>query len=178
MTREEGHGLIERYIRITPYIQMKIDTFVEQNFEDYFIIGVHYRGTDKDTEAPRVSYEDVFLEISKALNKIEEHEYKIFVATDEQAFRYLFPEQFPLQVIYTDSIRSVNGEPVHMSQGNNYQKGEDAVIDCLLLSKCNFLIRTSSNLSYCSCFFNPTLPFILLNPGVHDKKPEPEQVVF
>ena len=47
---------------------------------------------------------------------------------------------------------------------NNYQKGLDAVIDCLLLSRTQFLIRTASNLSLCAAMFNSRVPDLLLNP--------------
>lgn len=60
--------------------------------------------------------------------------------------------------------RSSNGEPgVHFINKNNYSLGEEALIDACLLSKCDLLIRTSSNLSLWSTYFNPSLPTILLN---------------
>ena len=46
-----------------------------------------------------------------------------------------------------------------------FQKGEDAVLDCLLLSRCQVLIRTASNLSQCSALINPDVPEIALNRG-------------
>ena len=40
---------------------------------------------------------------------------------------------------------------------------ENALIDCILLSKTDLLIRTSSNFSLASTFFNPKLPVIELS---------------
>lgn len=38
-----------------------------------------------------------------------------------------------------------------------------AVIDCVLLSRADVLIRPTSNLSICSGFFNPKVPEIIMN---------------
>ena len=59
--------------------------------------------------------------------------------------------------------RSVDGTPIDVIQGDNWNKGRDAVLDCLLLSRCDVLVRTASNLGLCAAFFNPRLPVVLLN---------------
>ena len=64
-----------------------------------------------------------------------------------------------------DGRRSIDGRPIDVENADgNYQKGLDAVVDCLLLSRAHTLIRTASNLSLCSTLFNPSLPDRLLNP--------------
>ncbi len=160
MSREEAHRLIEKYIVVKKPLQKKIEAFIKNHFQDSFIIGIHYRGTDKISEAPRISYEKVFKEIEKAIKGHDS--YKLFVATDEQAFLDAISVRYKGKVIFIEAIRSTNGKAIHSSQKNGYQKGEEAVLDCVLLSKTNLLLRTASCLSACSTFFNPTLPVILL----------------
>lgn len=161
--RKKGYELIQKYIKVKPHIQYKVEDFVQNEFGSSFIIGIHYRGTDKSTEAPRVPYEKVYEAISEVMNEIP-NDCKIFVATDEQAFLEDICQMYPGMVIFTPSYRSENGKPVHLDKLlNNYIKGEDAVIDCLLLSRCHFLIRTVSYLSAVSAFFNPDVPVITLN---------------
>lgn len=171
---ERCHELIQKYIHVKPQIKNKVSEFVDNHFKSAFIIGVHYRGTDKMIlEAPRLSYDAILLEINKLIRTLdlEKKGYKIFLATDEEAFLDYMKVNFPKSLIYTDSFRSLDTtHPIHNSIGNKYQKGEDAVIDCLLLSKCNFLLRTTSNLSLCATYFNPNLPVIMLNLGKFDKK--------
>lgn len=157
---EEAHGLIQKYIRIKPPIQAKIDAFEKDHFAGHFVVGIHFRGTDKSTEARRVCYEEVYREIEKF-----SAEAILFVATDEQPFLDEIKKRYPGRVCYADAIRSSNDVPVHSTRKNGYLKGEQAVIDCLLLSRTDFLIRTNSNLSLCSTYFNPELPSILLNPN-------------
>src|SRR5579872_1851366 len=57
--RQTMFGMIQKYFHIKPHILDKINTFDKENFKDYFVISVHYRGTDKIIEAPRLPYEKV-----------------------------------------------------------------------------------------------------------------------
>ena len=50
-----------------------------------------------------------------------------------------------------------------MLQGNYYTKGEDVLIDCLLLSKCDFLLKCTSAVGEYALYFNPQLRCIDLN---------------
>lgn len=163
LSKGRAHHLIEKYIRVKPYIQDKVNRFVEEHFKDYYIVGVHYRGTDKSSEAPRVSYEKVSDEVCQQLIIRRAYNYKIYVATDELAFLDFMIDRFGRDVIYIDAIRSSDLTPVHLSKTSPWRAGEDALLDCLLLSRTHLLIRTSSNLSSVSYKINPSLPVISLS---------------
>lgn len=169
LSKERVHELIKKYIRLQPHIQKKIDQFIHEHFEGHRVIGVHYRGTDKFSEAPVVRYDVVIALIKEELEK--DPEAKIFVATDEQRFLQAMHRNFPGKILALDALRSQSGFPVHYaSHGGayNYKKGEDAVIDCILLSRCSKLYRTSSNLSSASTRFNPSLDVVVLSKGAHE----------
>lgn len=155
--------LIERYVRVKPHIQHKIDAFVGAHFAGFRVIGVHYRGTDKWTEAPRVPYAEVYAAVRTAIGTVGMDNFRLFVASDEQRFVDCMRSAFPGRVISWETRRSVDGSPIHYGMENIYKEGEDVVIDCLLLSRCHQLIRTSSDLSLCSTYFNPRIPVVLLN---------------
>ncbi len=72
-------------------------------------------------------------------------------------------QKFGGAVITYSTCRSNDMAPLHLKLSNNYLHGEEAFIDCLLLSKGDVLIRTSSNLSLWSTYFNPIMPVIALN---------------
>jgi hypothetical protein len=163
LSRERGAELIELYIRPKPRVRDKIESYIREHFQDAFVIGVHYRGTDKHREAPVVPYSRVRAAVLDVINTEKPTRYKLFLATDEQAFLDYMLAEFPGVVTFRTMFRSVDGKPTHWRDIGNHGKGEDAVIDCLLLSRCQFLIRTASNLSVCSTLFNSTLPQILLN---------------
>lgn len=65
---------------------------------------------------------------------------KIFFATDCQQTLKKFKKIYKNRIIYTDSTRSTNASPVHLSHGNGRLKGEQFLIDMYLLSKCNYFI--------------------------------------
>jgi len=163
ISRRRGFELIDRYIRPNARIRALVETFVREHFAGRTMIGIHYRGTDKHEDAPRVSYETVREAVLDAIAGAHPARCEIFLATDEQAFLDYMRAQFPGRVHCLDMVRSVDGGPIDVIPGNNFKKGTDAVLDCLLLSRCDFLIRTASNLSLCSILFNPHLPEISLN---------------
>lgn len=164
MSRERAHELIQKYIHVRPHIMKQIDDFCSQNFENKFIIGVHYRGTDKLTEASPISRTDIVARINESLSEYHNKSVKIFVATDDASFCSFIKEQFPSLIVMRDALRSDNDMGVHTrSDLDPYQKGEDAIIDCLLLSRCNVLIKMASNLSDSSLCFNPEISVVRLN---------------
>lgn len=168
MSREEGNYFINKYIKLKPHIQKKVDDFVSEYFTGYYIIGVHYRGTDKISEAPRVRYEEVMLEINRVVQSLNDKKYKIFIATDEQAF-IEFCEMYFNNIVYQDIFRSDGNQPIFLIHKDPYVSGEQCLLDCLLLSRANILIRCSSNLSNISGRFNPIMPIVTLNKSVFEK---------
>lgn len=164
LSRKQVNNLIKKYIHIKAFLAKKVETFIEHNFKKSYVIGVHYRGTDKSCEAPRVSYEQAFQAITEQIKVASRNNYKIFAATDEENFLQALRAAFPNKVISLNSYRSLdNLHPVHMSSHSPFAKGEEALMDVLLLSRCHVLIRTSSNLSLWASYFNPTIPEIMLN---------------
>jgi len=89
---------------------------------------------------------------------------KFFIATDEQGFIEAAFARYGYDIIYCEQIRSTTKEAPHnMKEIPNYIKGKNALFDCILLSKCRSLIRTTSNLSYASVLFNPSIEVINVN---------------
>lgn len=162
--REEAHRLINKYIRFRPHIQKKITLFMQDHFHGNYIIGIHYRGTD-NKESEFVPFEQVAYRVKKKIQTLRLRNYKIFLATDEQRFLEYMIDEFGDHLCYLkDAFRGVTDVGIHQDPNlNKYKAGEDAVLDCILLSRCDLLFRTASNLSLWSTFFNPDLPVIELS---------------
>ena len=164
LPRIRTHELIEKYVKLKPHIQEKISNFCTTFFKENFILGVHYRGTDKVAEAPELTYDAVSRNIQSTLDHIEYEDVKVFIATDDENFLNFIKGKFPGKIIASNAMRSLDGNPVHQFETQkNYLKGEGAILDCMLLSNCHLLIKMASNLSDVSVEFNPNLPFIQLN---------------
>jgi hypothetical protein len=168
LSRERGHELIKKYVKLNKKIESKLNAFVKEHFAKHYVIGIHYRGTDKSGETGRkVSYEEVEAAIRKVESRLspqKRRNIKIFIATDEQAFIEYIRSRFSCPICFIEAERASGDLPTHWYSyvGNNYKKGEDALMDCLLLSRTHFLIRTVSNLSFMSERFTLRLPVICL----------------
>jgi hypothetical protein len=175
LSRWQVFEIIQKYIKPREEIQKVIDQFAHENFSGHHIISVHYRGTDKYLEAPQVSFEQISDAITNYVTQNQLENYRIFVASDEQKFIDRMEQEFPNLIICYPSKRSVDAKPIHYGNSTNtkHQTGEDALIDCILLSHGDYLIRTCSNLSLWSTYFNPSIPVQVLNQR-HYKKNEPK----
>jgi hypothetical protein len=160
MKRERAHELIEHYICVRKEFLEEVEAFYHEYLEGSFIIGVHYRGSDKWLEAIHVSYEET---LSKIENEIAvQEDCKIFVATDDPSFLEEIKKHFGEKVYYIDAQR-LKDKPVHYYSKERFLNGKEALLDCLLLAKSDVLIRTNSNLSAVSAYFNPQMRVINLN---------------
>jgi hypothetical protein len=142
-------------IGIKPEFLNKVEDFL-QNENRLNLCGVHFRGTDKmagdGQEAAKVGYDFVANQLDDLNTK-----YRFFVATDEQQFLEYVMDRFPGRVLYRAAFRSADARSIH-SGVNGYsmcKAGEEALLDCLILSKCGLLMRTDSNLSFACRFFSP-----------------------
>ena len=120
-----------------------------------------------------MAYRDVVDSVNKIIATLpSQADYKIFIATDEYKFLHFMMYRFHKKVCYCEAKRSIGSIPLHLDEDRNpYQTGEDALIGAILLSRVNFLIRTSSNLSLCSRYFNPELPVLELSQRLQETLP-------
>ncbi|MFN3715369.1 MAG: hypothetical protein ACK4R8_01455 [Thiobacillus sp.] len=165
MTLERAHALWTRYARLDAGIAAHVDNFAAAHFAGRRVLGVHFRGTDKSSEAARVSWRALASTVNAAA---ETHACDaVFVASDEQAFVDFMLENTvgrPL-IVHADELRAHGSEAVHVrpQPGKNRIKAREALVNALLLSRCAALVRSASFLSGWASVFNPGLPVILLN---------------
>lgn len=169
LTLTDAYKLINKYIRIKKDIVDEVDSFCKINF-GYNVLGIHYRGTDKKGEAPRVDWKKVERNVLHYLKRYPQTD-SIFISSDEIEFIKYFEGAIKkknnfIAVRYRDDkYRSLDNRNIHHRHlgEDNYHKGRDALVNCLILSRCNALMKTASILSGWSKLFNPNLPVIMLN---------------
>jgi hypothetical protein len=157
--RRLGSDYVARYVRVKPHILRKVDLFHEDNFGTFKTYGVHIRGTDFNyaEPTPPERYIDT---IRKLVNEADDHDFRIFLATDQAQFVDLFEREFENRVITHDCMRSSSEIPVHhMPSGSAYAKGEEVLIDMLLLSRCDHLLKCASAVGEYALRLNPAMPF-------------------
>ena len=123
---------------------------------------LHFRGTDKSEEAARVPWARLVSAVEQC-GAAAAADWRLFVATDEEACVAEMRAAFPEAGDRAPDRSLGDGRPMHKQPGHGYQGGADAVIDCVLLSRCAHLVRTPSNLGLVSTFFNPDLPVTLVS---------------
>lgn len=179
LTLEKANTLLSRYLRVRPSIQRYVDDFVAKHFAARATLGAHYRGTDKSMEATPVPWES-FAETAEryaARNCLK----VIFVASDDPGFSVWMAQRFAGQfqiVAHDDQERSDGRLPIHRTlAGDRQLKGFEALVNCLLLSRCDALIRSASFLSGWSSVFNPALPVTMMNRPFESKLWFPDREV-
>jgi hypothetical protein len=147
------------------------DTYIGSNLAGTYV-AVHWRGTDKFREAPTVSVTDYFNKLMPILEAASEDTLVFFATDDHQNLVSFLTKAKQLgiasRVRYREGlVRSLDGSPGHLSKVSVRptvrDKGLDALVDSLVLSKSTCLIRNVSLLSAWSVIFNPNLRVITLN---------------
>jgi hypothetical protein len=148
---------------VSDSLKFEMDEFINAHFKNERVLGVHYRGTDKVGEAPRLQEDLLFQEIQKY---IENGYSKIFISTDEIAILEKVKRKFyPFPVVYRQDVyRSADGDQFHRKAENAKDViNHDALMNILILSKTDFLLKTASIMSDCCFIFNPKLPYKILS---------------
>jgi hypothetical protein len=180
---DTGARTLVKYLRPKPHIQKLVDDFWQKLSAHGPVIGLHFRGTDKVGEAPRVSWEYCVQVMRDYLHQHTDIK-AVFVASDEQEFVDFIQMSMHGIPVYChdDHYRSKAGDiqPIFLKDTGegSYEKGEDALVNVLLLSKCATLIRTTSFFSAWASVFNPHLKVILLNKPYDDSFWYPEREIL
>ncbi|HWA26985.1 MAG TPA: hypothetical protein VG734_15105 [Lacunisphaera sp.] len=169
-TLAEGHRLFFLYYSLNLQIVDEVEIFRSKYFKAGRTLGLHIRGTDKTSEATPINIPSI---ISTVRRYLENHRdiHQIFIATDVSGLPEVFTKVFSFATVIwrAEEKRSYDKVPLHYSRSSDpYVKGKDAIINCLILSKCDILFKTMSNLSGWAKVLNPDIVVRLLNEPAQD----------
>jgi len=167
----EASEIAKKYFLPKSEVIKVAESYISSNLTRSFI-AVHWRGTDKSREAPPVAVDTYFGKLIPILETFPK-DTLVFFATDDNRHLASFlskADQFGIvnRVRYRKELRrSLDGSPCHLSkvyfESTVRDKGLDALVDSLILSRATWLIRNVSLLSAWSVIFNPNLRVITLN---------------
>lgn len=150
---------IKKYLKVRPHILKKVENFVQQHFKGK-VAGIHIRGTDSFFDRGRpnlpISYFEKLIE-----HKLTDYT-KVFVATDNLFVTERLQDKFQEKIIFYSSTKlDIDYEKVALHETifneDNIDFGEQVLIESILLSKCDLLIRQQSNVSTYSILLNPDI---------------------
>jgi len=167
IARAELHRLLASHVAVRRHILDKVDSMRAAAIDpSAYVVGVHYRGTDTARHFPyyRIPYSAFADEVRRTVEWAGASRYQLLVASDEVDFVEYMDRVFPGQVVYSREAPRVRptDAAIHFNRElpvSGYVKGESALIDCLLLSRANYLIKGRSSLSDASLIFNASLQY-------------------
>jgi len=179
----EAHELFHRHFALPAPIIQRVAELKEQLFGNHFVVGLHYRGTDKQLEASRIEQDDALASARAALAtaaKLTDTPPVLFLATDETSLVAQATDALAPFAVCTagNFLRSDSGTAIHQSSHSfGLRLAEEALIDALLLAECDVLIKTASMLSAWSLVFSGPKPTILLSQPYANRQFFPDHLV-
>jgi len=176
--RTEGARLVSKYLRLQPSIEARLEQLSVSllgraggpsrrpngvTLPRSPTLGVHLRGTDKGKyiqtagsgrqvlPSEYIPYVHAFLEAHPNGS--------VFVATDSPSFLSEVQERWPQSRVryQREVLRMETNIAFSAGKHSNYRKGEEVLLDMLLLSRCDFLLHAASGVAEFAIYFNPKL---------------------
>ena len=148
----ELHRIWSAYFRIPPRVLQAAESILPKGR----VLGVHYRGTDKQTttwDSNPITQTQYCGLIADFLQQNPGFDV-IFAATDEHSFVENLRSSVHLPVVALGEVQ------FHLStedKTSRKEKTDRAMVDCVVLSRCRCVIETSSALPSFAKLFNPDL---------------------
>ena len=163
--RRRAKAVIDECIRPRPYILDKVEAFFAAHLACRPLIGVHARGTDATSTAEPREFRRGSLVLARYVAELERllHQWsdaRILVASDEQASVDYLRDCFGERVVAYGSVRHRSGQaagqgptgwimPAYIAKDRDRaaRNGEDAIVEYLLLSRCDHLVHNGSSMA-------------------------------
>lgn len=168
--RETYHGTLLSWLAITNRrVLAQIEDICIRHFHGRFCIGVHRRvgnpmvaALQMDGKVP--SLESIIQTVESIIGVAArggDLDYSIYLATDDADAAGSFKQVFGSRLIVRENVQrtTADGAEVHFREWGHLSitDAEDALIDTVLLSKCNVMVHTSSSVSTVASLINPAL---------------------
>jgi len=177
-----ANKMFNKYFKINDEIINSVNDYVKKNFNG-FTLGIHFRGTDKIPHRSNKVTIDLFCDVIKDILKTKEIN-TIFICSDtkhiiEKFIKNINKIDNKINVIFYEqelvndfskrgfhirrcdeimkAIKNEDFEEVKKISKYNNELAKNALKDSLLLSKCNMVIKTQSQLSAWAKIFNPDI---------------------
>ena len=161
--------LFQRQFRVAEYLQHRSEHFAACHFRDRFVIGLHFRATDKGTEAPPVAPATALAALASAVEaatRLHRLRPVVFLATDSASFlRDVSGALTGADLVSLDGVQRSDGQTgIHnLQEKDGRAAAQAAMLDAVLLSRANLLIKTASALSAWSALLARPMPVVMLN---------------
>lgn len=172
---ELGSKISRQRLCIQPSLESEVNQFWDDHALGSDVLGVHYRGTDKSTEASVVTYDEMIEAVNETL-KDRPSTTAVFVTSDEADFVALASQRIHHDVVVSrdDFRRAKDSRETYRDSDQVIAVQRDAVVNMLLLARCGALVKMASFLSAFSVLINPEMSVKIVNRTHSDTSWFPE----
>ncbi|MHA1469817.1 MAG: hypothetical protein ACTSSP_04570 [Candidatus Asgardarchaeia archaeon] len=174
--RNHFKKIIDKYIKIKPYILEEENDFYNKYMKNKKITGVFVRGTNKFNKKSggttfkkrkKLTIKDYMITCKEEMNRTGTD--YIYLASDSHESVEIFKKEFNNNLIYqknnirykyhSSDIDPPWGDPDFgpMKGKTKGDLGKENIIETLCLSKCKSLIHTETNIAIAAMLYNPNL---------------------
>jgi len=162
--RYRYHELYQEYVTLRPFLSERASLIFQSRMAGRFCVGVHYRNPHHSHECLRqIPQPEVFVARAKKLLPAGRR-VAVVLASDYEpavdAFRAAFGEALIIQPDVVRAASFAQDQVHHLPANWSLTLGEQVMVDCLLLSKCDVLLHVVSNVASAAAYFNPNLKLV------------------
>lgn len=151
-----ARDIINKHIKFKKEILNSVDKFFDEKMKGFKILGIHKRGTDISMHHKKIDIDNYFYEIDLILSDYD----IIFLCTDEKEVIDMFKIRYNNIITIDSKTLSDNPNiPSFKYRKDGYLMGFEVIVESILLSKVDFLLKTNSNVSNFSLLYNPFLKY-------------------
>lgn len=120
------------------------------------VLGVHVRLTDHFLHGELLPIEYYLQQVRQRINGFTH----VYLATDSIEAFNAFAHEFGNRLLYQKCERLHGHRAIQNTPGMDPIKiGREVLLDCINLSRCQYLLKTASNVTHAALFFNPELQY-------------------
>lgn len=166
--------IFKKYILFKQNIIKETELFYNKNISSHSM-SVHLRGTDKFLEhAKNIDFIKNFQEtVIKKIEKFKQKKKisKIFLATDDEEMKNMMQKKFTNSLVRQNLSLRKNKDSLHFglmfeSENIKIKNCKEALIDALLISRCNESLVCQSNLSIISILMRSDKKYYFLDANI------------
>lgn len=148
----QAKTVLQKYFKLQSHVLDKIENFYSEYMEGKKVLGIHYRGGEAfhhghgKFQFNKMDLQHHYDWVDKYIDDYD----KLLLITNDEIAKNSFTEKYGQKLIrYDCDLLCPPGDHRDLTWlhcDRNYEKGEFATIECILFSKCDKLLATSSNL--------------------------------
>ena len=165
--------IIVNKIKIKKNILDNVNQIYKKKFKNYKIVGLHLRGSDMKT-TPNHPFPPTLKQATKIIDYLLNNGYqKFFLVTEEYEYFSKLKKIYKNKLLYLETFRTKDNKIFSHDKVrilHRYKLGKEILTEALLLSKCDILVASKTNVILSALMFsNKKKKLLLIDNGLNAK---------